>query len=113
MENKGILEKKAKLFALEIIKKFNEQANKNCLFNQLLRSATSIGANLIEANYGVSKADFISKMHISAKECAETKYWLELLTEANLIDKKENDLICKCDELLRMITASLNTAKKI
>ena len=77
---------------------------------QLLRSGTSIGANLAEANYGISDKDFLSKLFISLKECSETKYWLEILHEAEYLSDSEFDSINKdCIELLKILTASAKT----
>ncbi len=79
---------------------------------QIMRSATSIGANINEANYGISKADFISKMHISLKETAETEYWIRLLFLSELIEKERfDDLLADCLEIKRILVATLNTAK--
>ncbi len=79
---------------------------------QLLRSATSIGANLNEAVYGNSKADFVSKLHISLKETGESLYWLTLLKRTKLIEYNYDDLISLAEEIKRMLIASLNTAKE-
>ena len=80
---------------------------------QLLRSGTSIGANINQANYGQSKADFISKMHIALKETAETEYWIRLLVMSEYIDEKTGDSLLKdCIELKRILIASVNTAKE-
>lgn len=82
MENNVLLEKSL-AFAARIVKVYrylSEQQHETVLSQQLLRSGTSIGANANEAVYAVSKADFISKLHISLKETAETEYWLRLLT---------------------------------
>ena len=79
---------------------------------QLLRSATSIGANINEAIYGNSKADFISKLHISLKETGESIYWLMLLKRTNLIEYNFDELLSLAEEIKRMLIASLNTAKE-
>ena len=79
---------------------------------QLLRSATSIGANINEAVYGNSKADFISKLHISLKETGESIYWLMLLKRTNLIEYNFDELLSLAEEIKRMLIASLNTAKE-
>ena len=80
---------------------------------QIIRSATSIGANINEANYGSSKVDFIAKMHIALKECAETEYWIRLLKEAEYITvEKFSVLINDCLDIKKMLVATLNTAKK-
>lgn len=80
---------------------------------QIIRSATSIGANANEAIYGISKADFIAKLQISLKETAETEYWLRLLLLSNYISKKEGDsLLDDCLEIKRILISTLNTAKE-
>ena len=79
---------------------------------QLLRSATSIGANINEAVYGNSKADFISKLHISLKETGESIYWLKLLKNTKLVNCDFDSLLSLAEEIKRMLIASLNTAKE-
>ena len=80
---------------------------------QIIRSGTSIGANINEANYGQSPADFISKMHIALKETAETEYWLRLLFLSEYIEEKMvNSLLDDCLEIKRILIASVNTAKE-
>ena len=80
--------------------------------NQIIRSGTSIGANIHEANYAQSKADFISKLQISLKECYETEYWLELFMKANIINKEiYNKLKNDCGKIRRILISSINTAK--
>ena len=102
-------------FAARIVKlcKFLENSQKEHIISkQIIRSGTSIGANINEAQYGNSKADFISKLHISLKEAAETEYWLRLLYKSELIDKKMfNSLLDDCLELKKLLIASINTAK--
>lgn len=74
---------------------------------------TSIGANINEANYGQSKSDFISKMHIALKETAETEYWLTLLTMSEYItEEMGTSLLNDCLEIKRILVASINTAKE-
>lgn len=80
---------------------------------QIIRSATSIGANINEAGYGSSKADFIAKMHIALKECAETEYWIRLLKESEYItDEIFSELINDCLSIKKMLISTLNTSKK-
>lgn len=80
---------------------------------QIVRSGTSIGANINEANYGQSKADFVSKMHIALKETAETEYWLKLLTMSEYItENMGNSLLSDCLEIKKILIASINTAKE-
>lgn len=80
--------------------------------NQLLRSATSIGANLHEAQYAQSKNDFISKLEIAQKECYETEYWLELLFETDYVnEEKYKKMKNECGAIRRMLISSLKTVK--
>ena len=80
---------------------------------QIVRSGTSIGANINEANYGQGKSDFISKMHIALKETAETEYWLKLLTMSEYITEEMGKaLLSDCLEIKRILVASINTAKE-
>ena len=82
------------------------------LVNQLERSATSIGANIREANYAHSKPDFIAKLQIALKECYETEYWLELMKKAELCrEESVSSLLHDCGSIRRMLVASINTVK--
>lgn len=83
----------------------------NTIAKQLLRSATSIGANLNEATFGNSKADFIAKLHIALKETSESVYWLQLLHKVYPQIEKLPDLLGQVNEIKAMLIASLNTAK--
>lgn len=79
---------------------------------QIIRSGTSIGANINEANYGQSKADFIAKMHIALKETAETEYWLRVLMLTEYITEEMGESILQdCIELKRMLISTVSTAK--
>ena len=83
---------KSKEFAIRIVKLYNylrKEKREFVMSNQLLRCGTSIGANLAEALYGISRKDFLAKTSISLKECAETKYWLELLNKTGYLNDKE------------------------
>lgn len=83
------------------------------LVNQLERSATSIGANIHEANYAQSKADFISKFQIALKECYETEYWLKLFIKSGIIDEESSkNLYNQCGTIRKLLISSLNTAKE-
>ena len=87
--------------------------HESVLSKQILRSGTSIGANINEAQYGNSKADFIVKLHIALKETAETEYWLRVLHKSDYLDEKMADsLLCDCIEIKRILIASINTAKE-
>ena len=103
---------KSKEFALRIIRICNEiksTKKESVLTNQLVRSGTSVGANIREALYAHGKADFIAKLQIALKECSESEYWLELLIESKYCDKK--DILELCIEVKRLLISSLNTAK--
>lgn len=112
----NILIDKSIIFASRIVK-LHDFLIKNkkglTIAKQIIRSGTSIGANINEANYGQSPADFISKMHIALKETAETEYWIKLLYMSEYIDEKmHNSLLDDCLELKRILISSINTAKK-
>mgnify|MGYP002511008208 FL=1 len=82
------------------------------LVNQLERSATSIGANIREAKYAHSKADFVAKLQIALKECYETEYWLELMQKAELLPEETIKVyLHDCGSIRRMLIASINTTK--
>lgn len=100
-------------FAVKILKVTDDIQGHYALKNQLERSATSIGANIREANYAHSKADFIAKLQISLKECFETEYWLELMMKADILSSEtEKGLLHECGVMRRMLIASINTAKE-
>ena len=107
---------KAKDFAVETInicKMIKMEKKESVLTNQLLRSGTSIGANIHESKYAQSTADFISKMQIALKECYESEYWLELLNRTNYLnDSQYNVLQNSCGQIRRMLIASINTSKE-
>ena len=100
-------------FSVSIVNICDGIKGKASLTNQLLRSGTSIGANIHEANYAQSKADFVSKLQIALKECYESEYWLELFSRTDMISadiyaKMKND----CGKIRRMLIASINTTKE-
>ncbi len=99
-------------FAVKILKLCDGIKGHYSIVNQLERSATSIGANIREANYAHSKPDFVSKLQISLKECYETEYWLELMIKANILQEIDTKtLLHDCGSIRRMLVASINTAK--
>ena len=112
----GTVQEKSKSFALRIIKLYRyltEKKREYVLSKQVLRSGTSIGANVSEAEYGISRADFLAKMYIALKECAETKYWLELLEQSDFIDQTAaSSIIADCDELLRILSSITKTTRE-
>ena len=100
-------------FSVFIVNICDAIKGKSALTNQLLRSGTSIGANIHEANYAQSKADFVHKLQIALKECYESEYWLELFARTNMISqetyaKAKND----CGKIRRMLISSINTTKE-
>lgn len=84
----------------------------NPILRQLLRSATSIGANVNEASAGQTKRDFITKMAVSSKEARESLYWLKLLNESNWYSYDLSALIKECDELVKILTKIVKTSQQ-
>lgn len=112
----NILIDKSLAFAARILKLHTylcKEKKEHIISKQIVRSGTSIGANINEANYGQSKADFISKLHIALKETAETEYWIRLLALSDYLDEALcNSLLQDCLEIKRILVASINTAKE-
>ena len=107
------LMEKSKAFALEIIRVCNivkSTKRESVLTNQLVRSGTSIGANIREAYYAHGRADFIAKLQIALKECSESEYWLELLIESGYY--RDRSILEQCIEIKKILISSINTAKK-
>ena len=103
---------KSKAFALQIIKVCNNiksNRKESVLTNQLIRSGTSVGANIREAFYAHGRADFIAKLQIALKECSESEYWLELLIESGYYEDKA--ILEQCIEVKKLLISSINTAK--
>lgn len=115
MKKSDVLSDKSKAFALRIInlyKYLSEEKREYVLSKQVLRSGTSVGANISEGAYAQSKADFINKLSVSLKETAETGYWLELLHQSEYIDDTSfKSISADCSELLKLLTSSIKTAK--
>ncbi len=100
-------------FAVNVLKLCDGIKGHYSLVNQLERSATSIGANIREAKYAHSRADFIAKLQIALKECYETEYWLELFQKADLADSRATASLSRaCGAMRRMLINSVNTAKQ-
>jgi four helix bundle protein len=114
MEN--VLKEKSYLFAIRIVNAYKhliEQHREYVLSKQLMRSGTSIGANVAEANQAQSGPDFVSKLSIALKECVETVYWLELLKDTDFFKPAEADsLIADCGELRAILISSIKTKKR-
>lgn len=111
----NILIDKAVDFGARIVKLHRylvKEKRESVLSRQILRSGTSIGANISEAQYGNSKADFIAKLHIALKEAAETEYWLNILKKSDYLDDNMfHSMLNDCLEIKRILIASINTAK--
>ncbi len=111
----SILREKSKIFAKEIVflcRQLKENRVEGVLINQLLKSGTSVGANIHEAQYAQGTRDFISKFEIALKECNESEYWLELLYETNSISKQQFEIFQNnCIEIRRMLVSAVTTLK--
>ena len=111
----NIIQDKSFKFAVRIIKLYEflcSSKNEYVLSKQILKSGTSIGANVAEAQQAQSKPDFISKLSIALKEAVETDYWLRLLCEENYLSKSESDsMLLDCRELERILTSIINSTK--
>lgn len=108
------LKQKSYSFALDIVKICLELQEKKeyILSKQLLRSATSVGAMVEEANQAESKADFIHKLSIANKEANETHYWIRLLVDSKILDSVKGEILSnKCIEVIKILTASIKTSK--
>ena len=113
-ENKLVdLSKQIAVDVVNLCTEIKENRKGNVLLNQLLRSGTSIGANIHEANYASSKADFINKFQIALKECYESSYWLALFKETKIITEEEYiNMYDKCSKIRKLLIASITTAKR-
>ena len=115
-EKTGILRRKSLRFAVRIVnlsKYLKEEKKEYTLSTQILKSGTSIGANLAESATAFSKKDFISKVYISLKECSETLYWLELLYLTEYISEEMyRSMQRDCEELRKMLSATTKTAQE-
>ena len=121
MDNKSIISKKSFGFALKIVEFYKKMYRQKeyVLSKQLLRSGTSIGANVVEATAAQSRKDFISKMSVASKEARETKYWLQLIEESKIVNMDVTILLKENDEIIKILTSivktsieNLNTTKK-
>ena len=116
MKEENVIKEKSVKFAIRIIEMYkylSETKQENVMSKQLLRSGTSIGANVSEGVYAQSRNDFISKMSIALKEAAETEYWLELLSKTEYITEKQyNSINEDCREIIRVLAAIVKSTKK-
>ena len=115
MGSNDVLSVKSKDFAIKVVnlsRRLSEEKKEFVLSRQILKSGTSIGANIREAKYSESKLDFIHKLKIALKEANETEYWLEILFETKLLGESEfKELISINKELLKLLISSINTVK--
>lgn len=113
--SESVLRNRAKNFALHVIgicDSVDSRKGRAVILNQIVRSATSIGANVHEANYAASRADFINKLQIALKECYETEYWIDILQSCGAIPEQVgDDLFKECGSIRRILIKSINTAK--
>ena len=106
------LSKQFAIATVNLCAKTKETKKGAVLLNQFLRCGTSIGANIHEANYAASRADFINKLQIALKECYESDYWLEIFKETQIISLQEyTQMFEMCSKLRKILTASITTAK--
>jgi len=115
MGKEKILKIKSKKFAVRIVNLYKylcDDKNEYVLSKQLLRSGTSIGANIAESECAASEKDFVNKVYIALKECTETLYWLELLYDTSYLTEEEfNSIFVDCDELRKMLSATTKTIR--
>ena len=115
MQNNVILDKSFE-FSVRIVnlkKYLNKEKQERIMANQLLRSGTSIGANVTEADQAQSRADFISKMGIANKEAHETRYWLRLLHRTDYLNDEEfSSIVADCQELIKILQSIIKSAKE-
>ena len=114
MDN-NIVGKKSKKFAVRIVNLYKylcEEKNERIMSKQLLRSGTSIGANIAESECAISESDFLNKLYIAFKETNETLYWLDLLYETNYLTEQEyNSVKVDCEEIKKILSSTTLTIK--
>ena len=112
----NVIKDKSKSFAIRIIDLYKSLANNKkeyVMSRQILRSGTSIGANINEAICSVSKKEFLSKMYISYKEASESQYWLELLKDSDYINEKEfNSYNKDCEEIIKILSSITKSTRE-
>ena len=113
MENDNTIKYKSKAFAVRVVKLYQylcEEKKEYVLSKQILRSGTSIGANIAESECAISRKDFVSKIYIALKECVETIYWLELLYDTDFLSEKEfQSMKNDCEEMRKMMSSITKT----
>lgn len=115
MDEKSTVKYKSKRFAVRIVRLYQylcDTQKEFVLSKQVLRSGTSIGANIAESECAISQKDFLAKIYIALKECVETKYWLELLHETDYLSKQQFlSLQQDCEELRKMLSSTTKTLR--
>ena len=115
MKSENVVQQKSYAFAIRVVNVYRyltEEKKEYVLSKQLLRSGTSVGANIEESIGGQSEKDFYAKLNIAYKETRETHYWLRLLRDTNYLSEKESALLLMdCDELLKIIGSIIKTMK--
>ena len=115
MANSSIAKEKSMAFSIRIVHLYRyltEEHKEYILSKQILRSGTSIGANIAEAIYGSSRKDFVAKLQIALKECAETLYWLELLHSCDYLSQQMyQSMLHDCEELRKILVSSVKSAQ--
>ena len=111
----NLLVEKSLAFSVRIVKLYkylNSEKHEFIISKQIIRSGTSIGANINEANYAQSKADFISKMHIALKETAETEYWINVLSMSEYLEEElSKSILNDCIQIKHLLISTIKTAK--
>ena len=115
MKEENVIKEKSVKFAIRIVEMYKylqSEKGETVMSKQLLRSGTSIGANVSEGVYAQSRSDFISKMSIALKEAAETEYWLELLNRTGYVtEKQHNSMSEDCGEVIKLLAAIVKSTK--
>lgn len=116
MDREKTVKYKSKKFAVRIVRLYKylcDEKKEYVLSKQLLRSGTSIGANIAESECAISEKDFLSKMYIAFKECAESKYWLDLLFDTDYLTQTEYDSIMNdCTEIQKLLSSITKTTRE-
>ncbi len=117
MSRDSIIYEKSRRFASRIVRLHShllKEKDEHVISAQVVRSGTSIGANVAEALYASSRRDFLSKVTISMKECSETLYWLDILNDNGyLVDDKARSIITDCEEIMKMLVATVRKVKEV
>ena len=113
MEQENTVKFKSKKFAVRVVNLYKylcDEKKEFVLSKQILRSGTSIGANIAESECAISDKDFLSKIYIALKECVETIYWLDLLFDTDYLSKEQYDSIqSDCEEIRKMLSSTTKT----